>query len=62
VATSDASTDRVLTITCNAVTSGEIESSGMQDKEKTMQEETTKPEPTRRRWPFGYGQEAKIGC
>jgi len=27
-----------------------------------MQEETTKPEPTRRRWPFGYGQEAKIGC
>lgn len=48
---------RVLTIPCNAVTSGEIEFSPMQPTEKNMQEDTAKPEPTRRRWPFGYGQE-----
>jgi hypothetical protein len=29
----------------------------MQPTEKNMQEDTAKPEPTRRRWPFGYGQE-----
>ncbi|CCH10153.1 hypothetical protein NH44784_062161 [Achromobacter xylosoxidans NH44784-1996] len=48
----------MLTIPCNAVTSREIEFPGMHPTEKNMQEDTAKPEPTRRRWPFGYGQEA----